>query len=219
MRIRLSRGWLVLTVIGLVAAVMIAPSEVRSVDVAEVARDVGDVVRARGQASAHRHEQARALMGGGDVLFRDTVRTGADTRLEISFVDDSLLTLGDDSELLIDEMVYDPQGASQGALTLTRGVFRMVSGQLTKTPGGSLTLTTPLATIGVRGTDFWGDQREDKLTMALLDDGELTIVTPVGTVTLTTPLSAVVIERGKAPPAPFTLTPAQLDAAVKTIAW
>jgi hypothetical protein len=183
--------------------------------------DIGSVVKARGNIASVLRSLPRTLREGSDVKFLDTILTGDDTRAEIVLIDDSQLSIGDNSELTIDEMVYEPGKKGRGVLTLARGVFRMVSGKINKHDGGTLTLRTPVATIGVRGTDFWGLQEEDKLTMALIDNGIVEITGADGrTVTLDTPLQAVVIERGQpTPAAPYNLTPEQLAEAAKTVTY
>lgn len=183
--------------------------------------DVGSVMRARGNIASILQNLPRTLSQGSDVKFLDTILTGNDTRAEILLLDDSQLFIGDNSELTIDEMVYVPGKQGKGLLTLTKGVFRMISGKVNKVNGGTLTMRTPIATIGVRGTDFWGLQEENKLTMALIDNGIVEITGPDGrTVTLDTPLEAVVIERGQpTPDAPFNLTPEQLAEAAKSITY
>ena len=183
--------------------------------------DVGDVVKARGNIASVYRGLPRTLLQGSDVKFLDTILTGTDTRAEIKLIDDSHLSLGDNTELTIDEMIYDPGKQGQGVLTLTKGVFRMVSGKVNKVTGGTLVLRTPIATIGVRGTDFWGLQERDKLTMALIDDGIVEITGADGqTVVLDTPLQAVVIERGQPTPSvPFNLTPEQLQQAAQTVTY
>ena len=212
-------GFLILSA-GLVFVPASRAAEIAALEAKSMATaKIGAVEKIRGEASAYYKASLRQLVGGGGVLFEDTLRTGDKTRLLVDFVDGSKLSLGDNSELLIDEMIYDPGKKGKGALRLAKGVFRFVTGQINKVPGGQLVLSTPVATIGIRGTDFWGEQTDTRLTMALLDSGELTIATPNGTVTLTQPLSAVTIERGQAPGAVFTLTPAQLQAAAGTVAW
>ncbi|MCW8915645.1 MAG: FecR family protein [Magnetovibrio sp.] len=184
----------------------------------QAADNIGAVERTRGEATAIRGQVAHDLSQGSAVVFRDLLRTGQQSRLQVSFIDGSSLTLGDDAELSIDEMVYEPKTKGRAVLRLTQGVFRMVSGKINKVPGGSLTIQTPLATIGVRGTDFWGQQTQDTLLMALLDRGELTIETADGTVKLSNPLHAVKVQKGE-PLETFILTPEQLKSAVKTVAW
>ncbi|OEJ65586.1 hypothetical protein BEN30_14125 [Magnetovibrio blakemorei] len=201
----------VLVAVGLVGAAVVLP--------AQAADDVGAVERARGVTMVVRQDIIQPLQLGSGVQVLDHLQTGDDARLHVVFADGSDLSMGSSSDLMIDDMVYEPAQRGHGVLRLTKGVFRLVSGQVNKVPGGTLTIRTPLATIGVRGTDFWGQQTSEKLEMALLDDGELTITTAQGTVTLTDPLNAVVVLKGQPPSAIYTLTPEQLNAAKATVAW
>ncbi len=203
-----------------ITATPVRADETAAIDPASYAgKDIGDVTRARGNVAGLFQKLPRTLTGGSDVRFLDTIVTGVNSRAEMVLIDDSVVTVGDNTELTIDEMVFEPGKRSVGLLTLTKGVFRMVSGKVNKVDGGTLTLRTPIATIGVRGTDFWGLQEEDKLTMALIDNGIVEITGADGvTIVLDTPLQAVVIERGQATPTtPINLTPAQLTEAAKTV--
>lgn len=206
----------VLAVVWLVSALTIAQFVAQS---ALASDDIGVVERARGAVVVLRQDASQPLRSGSGVQVLDSLQTGEDARLQVVFADGSELSMGSSSQLTVDDMVYEPARRGRGVLRLSQGVFRLVSGQLNKVPDGALTIITPLATIGVRGTDFWGQQTPDKLVMALLDDGELTITTAQGAVTLTDPLSAIVVYKGQAPGALYTLTPQQLAAAKATVAW
>lgn len=97
---------------------------------------------------------------GDAVAEGETLATGADTRLELTLVDDTVVTLGDHSELLIDTYIFsDEKQLGLGLLVLSRGVFRAVSGKLAWLSGAPLQVTTPIAVIGIRGTGFWGEQK------------------------------------------------------------
>ncbi|WP_417841072.1 FecR family protein [Terasakiella sp.] len=178
---------------------------------------VGTTLRASGATSVLRLENVFSQRKDDPVFWQDTIKTGAASRMEIRFIDNTMLYVGDHSSLQIDELVYQPNKPGKAFFTLSQGVFRMVSGALNKMDGSTFTLRTPLATIGIRGTDFWGHQTADKLTMALLDDGELRITSGKETIVLTNPLEAVVIEKGKNTVDVFTLTPEQVAQAKKTI--
>lgn len=184
-------------------------------------KNVGDVTRARGEIAGIYNDLKRTLVKGSDVKFQDTIVTGKNTRAEVTLVDDSQLFIGDDSLLTIDEMVYEPGKKGKGVLTLTKGVFRMISGKVNKVEGGTLVMHTPIATIGVRGTDFWGLQDENTLTMALIDNGIVEITGADGrTVILDDPLEFVVLKRGEATPElPLRLKPEELQEAAKTITY
>ena len=76
-------------------------------------------------------------------------------RTAIDFIDDTRVEITEHSKLVIDEFVYDPAN-NQGGLTMTAalGTVRYASGQIAKDFRENVTIKTPTATIGVRGTDF-----------------------------------------------------------------
>jgi hypothetical protein len=92
----------------------------------------------------------RSLEVGIDVLRNERVATGPQGRAQMLFRDGSALTVGPDSEVVLDEYVYDPNtGAGRMAASVGKGVLRLVGGQLSKRD--PVTLRTPTATIGIRG--------------------------------------------------------------------
>lgn len=189
---------------------------------AGAAETVGAVERLRGTAAAKAYatQSLRGLAVNAGVLFRDTLLTGAESRLQVRFNDDSVLQIGDASQLVIDKFLYDPNGESGGALRLIRGAFRMVTGAITKVNGSSgLQVATPLANIGVRGTDFWGDQGADRLAVGLLSEGLVVISSPGGTVTLSQPLTWTEITApGATPTPPRPMSPQKLQQAAGSVA-
>jgi hypothetical protein len=96
------------------------------------------------------------------------VETGGESALLIVFGDGSQLTLGENSHAVIDEFVYDPSGGGNQAITLTKGAFRYVSGAL---PKDKVTIQTPVATLGIRGTE---------LVIEIAPDGEVEAATEAG---------------------------------------
>ncbi len=87
-----------------------------------------------------------------DLYHNELVETGEESATEIVFLDDTRLSLGPDSSMVLDEFVFDPDPSKASfVLTATKGVFRFASGNL---PGKSYTINTPTATIGIRGTAF-----------------------------------------------------------------
>src|SRR5882724_8027191 len=93
----------------------------------------------------------RRLVLGQDVVFNERITTGPAGQTQVLFVDQSAMTVGSNSDMVIDEFVYDPNaGTGKLAASLTRGVFRFVGGKLSK-QDNAVTMRTPSATIGIRG--------------------------------------------------------------------
>jgi len=95
-------------------------------------------------------EAERVLRVGIDVQANERVTTKADDRAHVVFLDGTALTIGPNSVLVIDRYVYDPDRKTGDiALSTTRGAFRFVGGAISK--NSEVTVTTPAATIGIRG--------------------------------------------------------------------
>ena len=120
-------------------------------------RVVGSIERQKGDASRVVAGESASLSVGSQLLEGDLVRTGDGSRLVIRFDDTSSLTLGENAEVAIDAMIYEPAGRTPelGAQSLkfVQGVFRFVSGKVSKSMPDQVALRTPVATIGIRGTE------------------------------------------------------------------
>ena len=85
----------------------------------------------------------------------DTVRTGDDGAVGITMDDDSLLSAGPNSVLVLDRYAFDPttnQGRFDAALN--KGTLAVVSGRIAKQSPDAMTVRTPAVILGVRGTSF-----------------------------------------------------------------
>jgi hypothetical protein len=107
-----------------------------------------------GVASAVKNDvqggDSRALVAGSSVFEQERVRTGAESVAQLLFLDQTSLSVGPQSEVILDRFVYDPsRGTGDVILSATRGAFRFVSGSQNPL---SYKINTPSATIGVRGT-------------------------------------------------------------------
>jgi len=92
----------------------------------------------------------RVLELGAPIIYNEHLHTSSAGSLQVLFIDKTTLSVGPSSDLTIDSYVYDPQKQSgKMALTLGKGILRVVGGNVTHT--GGATITTPVATIGVRG--------------------------------------------------------------------
>ena len=85
----------------------------------------------------------------------DTVRTGNDASVGITMDDDSLLSAGPNTVLVLDRYAFDPT-TNQGRLdaALNKGTLSVISGRIAKQSPDAMTVRTPTAILGVRGTTF-----------------------------------------------------------------
>ena len=88
---------------------------------------------------------------GANVIYKERIETGASGLVQVLLVDGSSFTVGANSDLVIDEFVYDPNsGSGKLVATFSKGVARFVGGKLSKKRGG-VRVNTPVGTIGIRG--------------------------------------------------------------------
>ena len=153
----------------------------------------GEVERQKGMASRSAAGESSDLVQGGRVYVGDEIRTGPDARLQIRFDDQSMLTLGENARITIDQFVYAPSGDSNQALNVLRGVFRFATGQIGKLTPRNVAFTTPVAVVGIRGTVFVGGE----LTVGMppgqphygfqITEGAIEVTSPAGSVVLDEP--------------------------------
>ena len=87
----------------------------------------------------------------------DRIRTGRDGRVQLRFADGAQMSILGGSEFRVDSYVLD-QNRQRSFFALIRGSVRVISGRIGKRDPQDWRLTTPTATIGIRGTEFTVDQ-------------------------------------------------------------
>lgn len=98
---------------------------------------------------------------GQELFESDSLRTGEDGRIGVTFEDDTRLSLGPASEVRLDTFRYAPAEGSLGmAMRFLRGVAVYVSGRIAKLAPDAIRLETPSAIVGVRGTTLAINVRE-----------------------------------------------------------
>ena len=115
---------------------------------------IGQVETLAGTVVAIRTDGSRVELEVGDSIFQgDTLESGADGAIGVVLADQTTFSMAEDGQMGMDEMVYDP-GTQEGsiAVSVLQGVFTFVSGEIAKADPDSMTLDTPVATIGIRGT-------------------------------------------------------------------
>ena len=117
--------------------------------------DVGQIKVSTGQVSVDRKGQSMPGRVGLVLEADDVLRTGADGSVGITMRDNSLLSAGPNSILSLEHFEFDPT-TSDGRFDarLRRGTLAVVSGRIAKKAPQAMTVRTPSAVLGVRGTEF-----------------------------------------------------------------
>jgi hypothetical protein len=167
---------------------------------------VGTVTTQTGPTEIQRNRQVIPSAVQSSLEMEDAVIT-ANSKVGITFKDDSRVEITEQSKLVIDSFVYDSskQDAGKLGLKIALGTARFASGQIAKHSPESLKIETPTATVGVRGTDFsltvdeigrsliillpscptgWKDIEKDCVT------GEIMVTSSMGTVIMNKPFQS-----------------------------
>jgi hypothetical protein len=132
--------------------------------------DVGAMATVQRTVYGEPPQGGQAVKRQGDaVAFQEELETVDNSAALIRFIDDSTLSLGANSKVLIDAFVFDPQKAEGNALIrISVGTLRFVTGGM---PKGKTTIKTPTATLVLRGTDVTVHVHPDGTTDATVHDG------------------------------------------------
>lgn len=123
--------------------------------VAMAEEPAGIVKIAEGEVAIERASGRLAVTPGASVLPADTIVTGASGRCGITFRDNSLLSLGPNSRLVVDSFRFDSTTHDGGfESTLKQGKLAVVSGKIAKHAKDAMKVRTPTSILGVRGTEF-----------------------------------------------------------------
>jgi hypothetical protein len=142
--------------------------------VARVAVAVGETLRVAPGG------QTQALQVGSSLTPGDRVRTGPDAVAILVFSDEGRISLRSDSELLIRHYEIDPAGAkTRIELELIKGTVRQISGNAARQQPERYRLNTPIAVIGVRGTDFLAKSSADAVE-AFVHEGNIVLIPLAG---------------------------------------
>ena len=181
---------------------------------------IGTVSRIQGEASGAHRGATRALGLNASVFLNEAVSTGAAARLEVTFKDNTRLTLGEKTNLTLDRFVFDP-AARRGRIRFrVSGAFRFISGQVSRLARSDVSITTPFAAIGVRGTEFWGGPVDDQALGVFLIEGAVRVSNAAGAQILNRPGQGTNIATSGAAPGPVTIWPAdKVSRALATVAF
>jgi len=118
-------------------------------------RRIGTVKTLRGEARIVGAAGAIPAEIGSALRQNDVLETGKDGALGVTFIDNTTLSLGANSRITLTKVVFDPDKSNFAFLAnIARGTFMFVSGGIGKLSPQSEQITTPVGTIGIRGTRF-----------------------------------------------------------------
>ena len=167
------------------------------------ATEIGEISELRGNGEISRKDSTDSFIAelASDIFSFDTVKTG-NGRMAVEFLDSTVLKLTEHSRVVIDEYIFDPDPSkSKLALNMASGTARFITGKLGRIDKKNISIKTPTATIGIRGTDFTTtvDELGRSLVILLPDEfgnssGEITVETWAGVEILNQPFQATMVQ-------------------------
>ncbi len=170
----------------------------------------------------------RVVETGKPVYSHDKVTTGPEGKLQVLLLDQTSFTMGANSEMELDEFVFDPAtNAGKVSAKIAKGAFRFVTGKVARRDPASMQVKTPVGTIGIRGTMTAGTVSETEAIIVLLGPGPennadektggITVTNDKGSTEVDKDGWGVTVKAGEAPSAPFELAPGQLEGILSSV--
>jgi hypothetical protein len=146
---------------------------------------IGSVIAVEGKATATGEDgKVRPLEIKTQIFMKDKVATAAASKLQIQFDDDTVISQGEKSEMVMDEYVYSPKDKNPNGMStrLVSGAFRVMTGKITQVNPDHFKVRTKMATIGIRGCDlgFTITPAGDRVFVITLHGQEAVTVATVG---------------------------------------
>ena len=137
---------------------------------ANTSKFIGVVGAAIGEIKNQNNE---SLVDGSKIFFGDTIISKEKSNAQILFLDQTVLTLGEDTELTIDEFIYDPKSHEGSFISNVKsGTVKFITGQISKQNPDNLEVKVPSGVLGARGTEFIVlSENKNKSTVVLLGPG------------------------------------------------
>lgn len=150
---------------------------------------VGNITALSGAASIERGSAKLPAALGGSLESKDTVATAKNSKVQLTFKDNTIITVGKESRFSVEEYLFDATPDSKAKFNMIRGTIRAMSGKIGKIAPEKFTVKTKTATIGIRGTDF---------IVRVLPSGEIAILCMQGSIIVRSAdgLSTVIVPAG-----------------------
>ncbi|MFC1722736.1 FecR domain-containing protein [Nanoarchaeota archaeon] len=139
---------------------------------------IGAVAAVTGEVTViHANGSTEKLSSGKSIYHDDKIIIGSG-KMQVMLLDETVFSMGSNTDLVLDEFVYDPNDKSIGdiAVSMSKGVFRFVTGKVARKKPTLMKIKLPGGWIGIRGTDFVVSH-EESISSLHLHEGEVAINT------------------------------------------
>jgi len=117
---------------------------------------IGNVVAVKGSVIIKRHRVSIFVKDGSAIEKKDSIITKNRSRVQIILKDQTIVTIGENSNFSFDEYKFHTKNDSKLKMKLNYGFFRVITGKIGKIAPEHFKVQSKSATIGIRGTHFYG---------------------------------------------------------------
>jgi len=147
--------------------------------------NVAKIVAMNGEATVLRDNNTITLAVGNELLKDDVIQTKNNTKIQIIFKDETIVTIGKNSEFKINDYIFDEANQQYNAnLGLVQGTFRTITGKIGKVAPEKFKLNSKSSSIGIRGTQILSNVQIQGDTI-FCTEGEIEIVSQLTGETIT----------------------------------
>jgi len=139
------------------------------------AQDIGVVTGLNGSATLSRDGSKIEVSLGMKLQEKDTVVTRGNAKVQIIFEDETIITIGKNSEFSIEEYLFDETDEPSLKFGLLRGAMRTITGKIGKMAPEKFAVKTKTATIGIRGTNFTIVEKENSEAIIYCTYGAISV--------------------------------------------
>jgi len=170
------------------------------------------------------NQKNEVLKAGDKIYFGDTITSSDQSKTQLMMADETIISVGSKTEMIIDEFTYDPSTQNGKFLaTIQQGSVKLLTGKISDKDPKKLEVKTPAGTLGTRGTEFQAivdpGTTESKVLLIGpgpnnelgLRPGAVEVSNDQGTVLLDQPLAFTQFSQNTAPTPPVTISPQELD--------
>ena len=152
-----------------------------------LANSVGTITALKGSATIVRDDSNIEATVGAKLNEKDTITTKAKSKIQIIFNDETIITIGQNSNFSIYEYLFEENKAPKAKFGLLTGAIRTITGKIGKIAPDKFSVETKTALIGIRGTDF---------TILAREDGGIRAYCTFGAISVSVNGKIVIVEQG-----------------------
>ncbi|WP_415896176.1 FecR domain-containing protein [Neptuniibacter sp. PT34_22] len=168
---------------------------------AVASNEIGKVVLIQGKPLVERQNQHLFIKRNDPLFTEDVLITPVGSKILIKLEDKTTISLAENTQFELSKYQFDKKAqTSDVSFKMLKGAFRTLTGSIGKQKQPKFEIHTPVATIGVRGTEFWGGMIfSDALDVTMLEGKGVYIKNKHGQVEITRPGDGTMVSKGMKP--------------------